>query len=249
MDAVSRNLRRGRFLLLIVGDGIQEGVETMADFLQQHAGMHFTLALVEMAIFRGRPDGFLVEPRVIAKTVMVPRGIVLIEDGQIEVRAAPDDSRSPGLKATPATISEARLYELLDAYKPGVADQLRGFMAKVEELGAEPRFTPTMIVLQGMVAERTFYLAHIDARFGSVWFGDEANQAQAFGRRDAALTYYRAVASLLQNSALREERLNPRGSSGVASLPLDQLLRRQSDWLVAMQSYLDALKGIGTESV
>ncbi len=26
-DAVSRNLRRGRFLLLIVGDGIREGVE------------------------------------------------------------------------------------------------------------------------------------------------------------------------------------------------------------------------------
>ncbi|HEY4041481.1 MAG TPA: hypothetical protein VGM32_06510 [Rhodopila sp.] len=37
INAVSRNLRRGRFLLLIVGDGIQEGVESIADFLQQHA--------------------------------------------------------------------------------------------------------------------------------------------------------------------------------------------------------------------
>jgi hypothetical protein len=33
-DAVSRNLKRGRFLLLIVGDGIREGVEGMAEFLQ-----------------------------------------------------------------------------------------------------------------------------------------------------------------------------------------------------------------------
>src|SRR5208337_3368683 len=44
-DAVSRNLKRGRFLLLIVGDGIQEGVESMTEFLQQHAGFHFILGL------------------------------------------------------------------------------------------------------------------------------------------------------------------------------------------------------------
>src|SRR5437879_4507479 len=49
-DAVSRNLKRGRFLLLIVGDGIREGVETMVEFLQQHAGFHFTLAFVEIAL-------------------------------------------------------------------------------------------------------------------------------------------------------------------------------------------------------
>lgn len=34
IDSVSRNLRRGRFLLLIVGDGIREGVEDMTEFLQ-----------------------------------------------------------------------------------------------------------------------------------------------------------------------------------------------------------------------
>jgi len=34
-DCVARNLRLGRFVLLIVGDGIHEGVERMADFLNQ----------------------------------------------------------------------------------------------------------------------------------------------------------------------------------------------------------------------
>jgi hypothetical protein len=51
IDAVSRNLRRGRFLLLVIGDGIQEGTEKISTFLHQHAGMHFTLGLVELAIF------------------------------------------------------------------------------------------------------------------------------------------------------------------------------------------------------
>ena len=34
-NTVSRNLKRGRFLLLIVGDGIREGAEAMAEFLPQ----------------------------------------------------------------------------------------------------------------------------------------------------------------------------------------------------------------------
>lgn len=46
-DALSLNLRRGRFLLLILGDGIREGVEAIAEYLQRHAGLHFSLGLVE----------------------------------------------------------------------------------------------------------------------------------------------------------------------------------------------------------
>jgi hypothetical protein len=44
-DALTANLRRGRFLLLIVGDGIREGVEAIAEYLQLHAGLHFSLGL------------------------------------------------------------------------------------------------------------------------------------------------------------------------------------------------------------
>ena len=40
-DALTANLRRGRFLLLIVGDGIREGVEAITEYLRAHAGLHF----------------------------------------------------------------------------------------------------------------------------------------------------------------------------------------------------------------
>jgi hypothetical protein len=72
-DAVSRNLKRGRFLLLIVGDGIREGVEGIAEFLQQHAGFHFTLAFVEIALFKA-PGGYIAQPRVLARTRNIDRG-------------------------------------------------------------------------------------------------------------------------------------------------------------------------------
>jgi len=51
VDNVTRHLRRGEFLLLIIGDGIREGVENIVDFVQQHSGLHFNLALVEATLY------------------------------------------------------------------------------------------------------------------------------------------------------------------------------------------------------
>ena len=80
-DALSLNLRRGRFLLLIVGDGIREGVETIAEYLQRHAGLHFSMGLVEMPIF-AMPDGsLLVTPRVLARTTSIERTVIAVPEG------------------------------------------------------------------------------------------------------------------------------------------------------------------------
>ena len=80
-DALTANLRRGRFLLLIVGDGIREGVEAIAEYLQLHAGLHFTLGLVELPIY-GMPNGDrLVVPRVLARTHLIARNVVMVPDG------------------------------------------------------------------------------------------------------------------------------------------------------------------------
>jgi hypothetical protein len=80
-DALTANLRRGRFLLLIVGDGIREGVEAIAEYLQLHAGLHFSLGLVELPIY-GMPNGDrLVVPRVLARTHLIARNVVAVPDG------------------------------------------------------------------------------------------------------------------------------------------------------------------------
>jgi hypothetical protein len=80
-DALTASLRRGRFLLVILGDGIREGVEAIAEYLQAHAGLHFSLGLVEMPVF-GLPDGSrLVSPRVLARTTVIRREVVAIPDG------------------------------------------------------------------------------------------------------------------------------------------------------------------------
>ncbi len=80
-DALTFNLRRGRFLLLIVGDGIREGVEAIAEYLQAQSGLHFTLGLVEMPIYQGPEESRLIVPRVVARTHLITRNVIAVPDG------------------------------------------------------------------------------------------------------------------------------------------------------------------------
>lgn len=81
VDAVSRNLRKGEFLLLIVGDGIREGAESITEFLSNSGNLAFSLAMVELALYKHELTGLLVVPRIITKTVELQRYIVEIPAG------------------------------------------------------------------------------------------------------------------------------------------------------------------------
>ena len=88
VDNVSRHLKRGEFLLLIVGDGIQEGAANIVDFVQRFSGLHFNLAMVEAALYRDSANHLIVQPRVLARTEIVQRYVV--EGGLVEDVAGAD---------------------------------------------------------------------------------------------------------------------------------------------------------------
>lgn len=81
VDNVTRHLRRGEFLLLIVGDGIHETAASIADFVQNYSGLHFNLALVEAALYRDGAQRLIVQPRILAQTEIVQRFVV---DGSVQ---------------------------------------------------------------------------------------------------------------------------------------------------------------------
>jgi hypothetical protein len=85
-DAVTQSLRRGDLLLLIVGDGIREGVGAIAEFLEGHGSLHFTFGLVEMAIFQLPDGGQLVQPRVLVQSTIVRRTVVEVLGGAVGIR-------------------------------------------------------------------------------------------------------------------------------------------------------------------
>lgn len=82
IDNIERNLKRGRILLLIVGDGIRESVEEMVDYLQSTVQLRFTLGLVELQVYKNPNDeaGLIVIPNLITRTKEITRAIVKIEN-------------------------------------------------------------------------------------------------------------------------------------------------------------------------
>ncbi|MDB5226358.1 MAG: hypothetical protein JWN78_551 [Bacteroidota bacterium] len=81
IDNISKNLKRGRFLLIIVGDGIRESVEDMIEYLSQSPQIHFTLALVELQVFKlsDENNSLVIIPQVVTRTKEITRAIVRIE--------------------------------------------------------------------------------------------------------------------------------------------------------------------------
>jgi hypothetical protein len=97
IDSVTQSLQRGDFLLMVVGDGIREGVGAIAQFIEGHGTMHFTFGLVEMAIHR-MPDGaHLVQPRILAQSTIIRRTVIqLVGSGMIAKEQTTMDSDSEG---------------------------------------------------------------------------------------------------------------------------------------------------------
>ncbi len=100
VDAVSRNLQKGEFLLLLVGDGIREGAERLTEFLSTAGNLAFTFGMIEVAFFKAPDIGTLIIPRVIARTVEIQRSVVELPPGlQLrEVADQFDTSLSPERK-------------------------------------------------------------------------------------------------------------------------------------------------------
>lgn len=101
VDAISRSLKQGRFLLLVIGDGIKEGAASIASFLQETGTLEYTLGMVEMALYAGKETGVWVQPRVLAKTEIVERTVLEIRDDRIsvdastsEIEAVPEESEN-----------------------------------------------------------------------------------------------------------------------------------------------------------
>lgn len=99
IDTVSRDLKLGRFLLLIVGDGIHESVEEMCEYLQKAPHLGFTIGLVEIALFKSEAtatDELFIQPRVLVRTREIPRTVFEIRSmtGPLEI-AAVATGRSP----------------------------------------------------------------------------------------------------------------------------------------------------------
>jgi hypothetical protein len=111
VDRVSRDLRHGRFLLLIAGDGITEGTQRIGEYLQAQAGLAFDFGLVEIAEYRfddpaTGTERRIMQPRLLARTAVIERHVIRQEVPGIviepveDVMAPPSPQRASGTSSS-----------------------------------------------------------------------------------------------------------------------------------------------------
>jgi hypothetical protein len=140
IDVVVRNLARGNFLLLIIGNGIREGVEGISGYIQKTPGLHFALALVEMNLYKLKPDKdypLYIQPRTIARTVELVRAVVDIKipsGFQISVDIPSEEEVKQG-KSRRKITEQIFFDELAENSSVEVAVRLKDLMEDLYDLG------------------------------------------------------------------------------------------------------------------
>jgi len=81
VDNISRNLRKGKFLLLIVGDGIKEGAASITDFLSTSGHLNFVFGMIELTVYKMGKETQIVLPRTISKTIEIQKINIELPDG------------------------------------------------------------------------------------------------------------------------------------------------------------------------
>ena len=243
-DGLARNLENGRCLLLIVGDGIREGVERIADYLQTQIGLRLSFGLIEIGIYElpTDPGGLLIQPSLLAKTVEIERAVVVRRSPEIVI-----EEPSAGAPGKRESVTESSIYESLEGVDPGLPRKLRDLFNYYEEhLGLS------------ITVKRSLILHWLDdegnkiANFGQVFANgtlrtnyicDFANTA---GDRSIGVDYLNAIARLCPGAKVRAEgklwtwRVVKDGRDP----PVAPFLDHADEWLRAVETAMDRFRNI-----
>jgi hypothetical protein len=192
IDNLQSNLKKGRFLLTIIGDGIRENMEELSDYIHRNGNLNFTLGLIELPVYKHPfSEELIITPRILAKTKEIERiiynitGDKTIEDKNITVE-----------KTVSKTISEKVFFERLqNAIGEGPT---RSFQSFVESLKSELNITPKLgrgkkLSLNLKSADDTYNFASIQED-GQVWFYGIVSKTNELGDKQIGIGYLKELA-------------------------------------------------------
>jgi hypothetical protein len=96
MDAVSRSLWEGRFLVLLVGEGIVE-IQYLIELVNRSAAKALSIGLVDIALYQFGKGRMAIQPRVLAATDAVTRQMtILATSTALAASATPEGDAASG---------------------------------------------------------------------------------------------------------------------------------------------------------
>lgn len=248
VDRVSRNLRFGRHLLLIVGDGIQENLVSLVEHVQKHMGLQFMLGLVEIGIFRLQQQGGLViVPNIVAKTLIVERGVLRLESKDIVIEDSvktPSGARTKGKVGRAAPFSEQEFFEELAASSAKAAKWLKGLLERLDQLGVTYDLKRSLILRYSPEGDEDFGLGYID-KSGRFQTAHSTWQLDGMGHVGVAREYLEDIATLV-GGTIPEHESPSEWSVQVDNrrLNIEDLIGKEDAYIDIVERFLERIRRV-----
>ena len=247
VDAVQKNLERGRFLLLVIGDGIRSSVESLSAFLQSHAGLHFTFGLVELQVYRmpGSKAGYIVNPSVLARTQSISRGIVTVESGKVLISApAGNASSARAVASVPPTITEDEYFETLERNVPGSSEELRQVLRKLQDLSISTSYGRGTMILRWSPDGRELWNLGTILTDGKLWLDYLTQKAASKGILPLAHEFLEQLRKAIPGAEIKK---TPKESSWYVAkngrtITLRDMLDHQNEWISALSRFTQSVR-------
>lgn len=229
IDAVNNNLKRGRLLLIVAGDGIRSDAEDLVRFLDRHAHLNFTLSIVEFAVFRlpdNYPHKYLVTPRVLVKTKEHVRATIRINSAAFYEVEPPEETASRisrgggGARGISIGLTEQVLLEKLNAKTPNLGDDLIEFAEELRQHGLTVDCTKQSLNIYYSEERGNLGMCNVEGKV-------------EFQRANDRPEYLADIAAIIPGAVIRES--NPRRVQVDGDHPdLVELLKNKREWLRAI---------------
>lgn len=236
VDAVTHNLKRGRAIIAVVGDGVREEIARVAQLLQSNAGHRFTFALVELAIYETPESGVqMVVPSTLAQTSIIERGVVQIDDGEARSGQVVMPSVAGGPRKPSSELVSDSFFEKLHRQVPGSSVLVRSFLKRARRLGIGLEWRAGLKLKYRSPGNAPLYLATID-RKGNV----DTEAASARGRSIIGRHYNETLASVIGGKVREGGRSmsSLRTADGKKPRVTDLLPKHEDAWLGAIEQYI-----------
>lgn len=193
IDNVNKNMKKGRFLLLIVGDGIRENTEEMVRFMNDYSKLSFTISLVELPIYKiENTASLIVAPRILVKTVEIIRNVLSVDDK--------NDKKITNRNEIITTPSESVFYERLENnIGKETVDNLKDFISELKaRFGIITKLGRGKILSLNLKSEDDVFNFAGIIENGDVHFYGVLYEAEKIGDKSIGDKYLTDLASALQ---------------------------------------------------
>lgn len=250
VDEVERTLNTGRFLLLVVGDGIRESIENMVAPLHRFPQLLFTFGLVELQVFENPElqNGRLIVPQLVANSQEIVRAVVRVHttgEAQVSVELE-DEAKQTKSQRRQRTLSENEFFE--EIRDPATKELFGRLLSASQELGAIAVWRSASVSVRlpdpaGSKQNLTLFVMTTRGELYTGWLPEQLSKLSL--PTDVGREYVQAVADLfpdVQVPANEPENLS-------RNLTAKEVADRFDDFIEVVADFIERVKTASQESM